>query len=403
MPDYIAVTLSSAGLRRRQRVSGRDAPEARARLVAEGLFVERLAPVGTAGRWLARSGIPSRHLIQFFQQMEMLLSSGVLIADALGRLKDRYPDRRTRSVLREVHAQVAESRTRLSQALAGFPRSFPPGIVTVIEAGEEGGAAMLAERFGDLAERVAYQEANRKQVRNACAYPLLVIVMTIGLYLLLLGVVYPRLTDLLASLGGKLPPLTRGVIALSLAARRGWPAPAGFLAGAPLLVAGLRKIPATRLWLDQGFLRLPILGAIYRDLTVALICRVFSSLYRANKPAPEIVDLCAKLVSNEAFRRGLHEIREQITVGGSTVTRAFDQSGLFPPLACMAIDVGEQSGQIARAMDRVAAYFSARARERISASIAIINPALTLAVVGGAGAILISFFQAVYQIIYVTR
>ena len=403
MPDYTTLTLSSEGIRQRRRVTGRDANEARAQLRAKGLFVERIAPASPAVRLMARARISPAHLIQFFQQMEMLLSSGVLIADALSRLKDRYPDRRTRRVLREVHAQVAESRTRLSQALALFPRSFPPGIITVVEAGEEGGAAMLAERFADLSERIAYQAANRKQVRNACAYPILVIVMTVGLYILLLGVVYPRLTDLLASLGGTLPPLTRGVIAASRVVGRLWPVATGFSAAAPLLVAALRKIPSTGTRLDRLFLRLPLLGAIYRDLTVALICRVFSSLYRANKPAPEIVDLCAKLVGNQAFRLGLRQIREQMTVQGSTVTRAFGQSGLFPPLACMTIDVGEQSGQIARAMDRVAAYFSARARERISASIAIINPAMTLMVVGGAGVILISFFQAVYQIIYVAR
>ena len=209
MPDYIALTLNSDGARQRRRVTGRDASEAGARLREKGLFVEWIAPAGPAIRFWARARITPAHLIQFFQQMEMLLTSGVLIADALGRLKERYPDRRTRRVLREVHAQVAESRLRLSQALALFPGSFPPGIITVIEAGEEGGAGMLAERFADLAERIAYQEANRRQVRNACAYPVLVILMTVGLYLLLLGVVYPRLTELLASLGGRLPPLTR--------------------------------------------------------------------------------------------------------------------------------------------------------------------------------------------------
>ncbi len=127
MPDYIAQTLNSDGARRRRRVAGRDAGEAGARLREKGLFVEWLAPAGPAVRFWARPRITPAHLIQFFQQMEMLLTSGVLIADALDRLKERYPDRRTRRVLREVHAQVAESRLRLSQALALFPRQFSTG------------------------------------------------------------------------------------------------------------------------------------------------------------------------------------------------------------------------------------------------------------------------------------
>ncbi len=403
MPDYTVITLTSEGMRERHRVTGRDADDACTRLRAGGVFVERIIPAGHARRFLGLTKISSGHLIEFFRQMEMLLSSGVLIADALNRLKDRYPDGRTRRVLREVHAQVAESRTSLSKALSLFPRSFPPGVVTVIEAGEEGGASMLAERFADLAERTAYEDNNRRQVWNACAYPLFVFIMAVGVYALLLGVVFPRLTELLASLGGGLPPLTRRVIAISHFVRTGLPALLALLIGIPSLAAGLRKFPSPGLLLDRLFLRLPFAGAIYRDLTVALVCKIFCSLYKANKSAPEIMDLCAKMVGNREFRRGLQEAGDQMTRGGATVANAFAQSGLFPPLACMAIDIGEQSGRLSQAMDHVATHFNARARTRIGASIAVINPLMTLAVVGGAGVIMISFFQAVYQIVYVAR
>jgi len=403
MPDFTVVILTSEGMRERRRVAGRDADDACARLRAGGVFVERITLAGPARRFLARARISPTHLVEFFHQMETLLASGVLIADALSRLKDRYPDRRTRRILAEVHAQVAESRTTLSKALSLFPRSFPPGIIAVIEAGEEGGAGMLAERFADLAERIAYEDSNRKQVFKACAYPVFVFVMALGVYALLLGIVFPRLTELLISLGGQLPPLTRRVIAVSSFVKRWLPVLAVLLVAIPLLTAGLRKFSSPGLLLDRLFLRLPLVGAIYRDLTVALICKIFCSLYKTNKSAPEIIGLCSRLVGNRAFRHGLQEMRDQMTTGGATVTNAFAHSGLFPPLACMAIDVGEQSGRIPEAMERVAAYFNARARERIGASIAVINPLMTIAVVGCAGVIMISFFQAVYQIVYVAH
>jgi len=403
MPDFTAVTLTCDGLRKRRRVPGRDADDACARLRASGIFVERIAPARPALRLLARTRIPAAHQIELFHQIETLLASGVLIADALARLKDRYPDRRTRRVLREVHAQVAESRTSLSQALSLFPRSFPPGIVAVIEAGEEGGAAMLAERFADLADRIAYEDGNRRQVFKACAYPLFVFAMAVGLYALLLGIVFPRLTELLVSLGGQLPPLTRRLIALSGLVKRALPALAVLLFALPALIAGLRKISWVGLRLDRLFLHLPMVGSVYRDLTVALVCKIFSSLYKTNKSAPEIIGVCAKLVGNRAFRRGLQDMRDQMTTGGATVTQAFARSGLFPPLACMAIDVGEQSGRIPQAMERVATFFNTRARARIGASIAIINPLMTIAVVGCAGVVMISFFQAVYQVVYVVH
>jgi type II secretory pathway component PulF len=332
--------------------------------------------------------------------MEMLLSSGILIVEALARLKERYPDPRTRRVLGEVHAHVVQSRCSLSRALALFPRTFPPGTVSVIAAGEEGGTARLAERFADLAERTAYAQANRQQVRKACAYPVLVIGMAAGLYALLLIVVFPRLAGLLTSLGANLPPLTRGMIAVSSALGRHWPPLAIALAAGPLLLAASRRWPAAVLPLDRLFLRLPLIGRIYQCLTIALVCKIYRSLYHANKPAPEIIGLCAQLMGNACFCRGLRQAKSQVETGRASLAEAFTQSGLFPPLACLAIDVGEQSGQLSQALERVAAFYSEEARERMSFAIGVINPVLTLAAVGGVGLALLSFFQAMYQVVY---
>ena len=333
----------------------------------------------------------------------MLVSSGVLISDALGRLKERFPDPRTREILGDVHAQVTGARTNLSQALARFPGSFPQNVIAVVEAGEEGGASMLAERFGDLAGRIAYEESNRRQVRKACAYPAFILLMALGLQVLLLGVVFPRLADLLASLGGTLPPLTRCVMAASHFVERDWPFIGAGLVSVPVGLCWLRRIPAAGTRIDGLFLRLPLLGSIYRHLAIALICRIYRSLYEANKPAPDILRSCQDLVGNRAFRRRLAEAGRRISADGATLTSALSETGLFPPLACLAIDVGEQSGRIADAMDRVSAYFSERAREAIAGAIAVINPAMTLVVVGCLGLVMTAFFQAIYQVVYATH
>jgi len=354
-------------------------------------------------RLLPGAEISTTHRVLFFQQMEMLLSSGVLIADALAHLAARFPDRAVRRVVGAMQAEVAQSRRSLSQAFAGFPRSFSPAVIAVIEAGEQSGSAQLAQRFAELAERTAYEDAHRRQIRRACAYPALMSLLATGLLCMLLEVVFPRLTDLLSSLGGKLPPFTRAVISVATHVRRGWPAIAAALIGAPVLLAAVRRIPSASRRLDHWFLRLPIAGPIYRDATVALICKIYRSLHLANQPAPASIDLCSRLVGNRAFREGLAAARLRITRDGATLSAALSQSGLFPPLACLAIEVGEASGRIAPALERVSAYFSARARERLEAVIAFLNPALTLAIVGCTGAILVSFFQATYQIVYATR
>jgi type II secretory pathway component PulF len=335
--------------------------------------------------------------------MQLLLSSGVLISDALNSLKDRFPDPRTRQVLRRVHADVVESRCALSGALSRFPESFPPEAVAVIEAGEEGGSALLAERFGDLADRVSFEEAHRRRIRRACAYPALAVCLSGGLCVLLFGVVFPRLNELLFSIGGRLPPLTRDLIAATTAIRR-WGLPLAALPAAVLAAAAaLRRHAAAGLRIDALLLGVPVFGSAYRESAVALVCKIYRSLYLANRPAPAILDTCARLVGNRAFRDGLRKARRRITADGSTLSAALAETGLFPPLACLAIEVGENTGRIAHALERVSAHYSSAARQRLETAIALINPSLVLLVVGGTGVLLLSFFQATYEIVYVAH
>ncbi|MGH7997747.1 MAG: type II secretion system F family protein [Opitutaceae bacterium] len=354
-------------------------------------------------RRLARTRLRPTQAVLLFRQMEMLLGAGILLSDALASLEQRFPDARARRILRQVRAEVVSARCRLSTALGKFPRSFPTAVLAVVAAGEEAGSLALAERFADLADRLAYEASHRRELRRACAYPAVSVGLALALLAFLLKVTLPRLEELLRSLGGTLPPLTRAVIALAASARSGLPiAAAGAVAGAGLLFA-LRRWPGTRRPVDRWLLGLPIGGPIYREMSVALFCKIYRSLYLAGQTAPEILEACVALTGNEGFRAGLRCARAEIAQRGATLSGALEHTGLFPPIAILALETGEQSGRLAEAMERVSVHFQARARNRLETALAALNPALTLAVVAGAGVILIAFFQALYQIVYVAH
>lgn len=403
MPSFEASVLDDRGAAHRRKLDAANINDALATLRRDGWFVEQIRPVRRNLLSLTRLRIPRKQQIHLFQQMQMLLSSGILIPDALEKLREKFPHAPTRQALQAIYAHVVESRGSLSAAFALFPRSFSPGLVSVIAAGEDAGTATLADRFGDLAERLAYEDANRKQVLQACAYPAFIMLLAALLCVFLLAAVFPRLTELLGSLGGRLPPLTRALIAASTLVRAWWWAILATLFIVPLALTALRRIPAVGLRLDQFFLRLPFVGTIYRQLTVALICTIYRSLYRSNKPAPEIIEACSKVVGNRAFLRALGLARERVMIDGTALSRALEETGLFPPIACMTIELGEQSGKLADALDHVARFCSAEAKESIAALVALLNPTMTILVVGGVGLVMVSFFQAIYQVVFVVH
>jgi len=349
---------------------------------------------------LRRIRLPAGQRILLFRQMQLLLSAGVLIADALRGLRDRFPDPAVRRVLAVVHAEVVQSRRRFSAALSQFPRSFPPADIAIIAAGESGGSSQLADRLGDLADRMSYEQLHRQQIRRACAYPCVVVLLAAGLAVFLLLVVVPRLEELLRSLGGKLPPLAAGLLAGSHFVRAALPAIAAAAGIAGLAAVLGRFSPALRARGDRWFLRLPVAGSLYREFTAALFCKIYRALYLSHQPAPAILEACTELYRNTEVRRQLQTARRQVVQQGARLSAALGGTGLFPPIAILSIEVGEQSGELAESLERVSAYLQARARERVELMIGWINPLLTTAMVAGVGTLLIAFFQALYQVIY---
>ncbi|HZZ58230.1 MAG TPA: type II secretion system F family protein [Opitutaceae bacterium] len=347
-----------------------------------------------------RVRIAAAHRALLFRQLRLLLGAGVLLADALRNLRDRFPHRPSRRLLALIHLEVAQSRRRFSDALAQFPRTFPATDVAMIAAGEGAGSAELADRLGDLADRIEYESVHRRQLRRACAYPIAVCLLAGGLLCFLIAVVMPRLEDLLRSLGGELPPLTRNVLRAGHAAQTALPATLAAFVAVALAFPLLRRWRPAADRADRLFLALPFFGSLYREFAVALFCKIYRSLYLSNQAAPAILEICMQLSDNGALRAGLRAARVDMLQRGSPLSAALERTALFPPLAILALEVGEESGQLADAMEQVSRHFHARASERLEFAIALINPVLTVLIVLGVGTLMLAFFQALYQVVY---
>ena len=349
-----------------------------------------------------RIRLPAAHRILLFRQLQMLLASGILLSDGLRSLRDRFPHRATRRLLAVVHAEVVQSRRRFSAALSQFPRSFPAADIAILAAGESGGSGQLADRLGDLAERIAYEQSHRQQIRRACAYPGMVVLLAASLAAFLLLVVVPRLEELLRSLGGTLPPLAAALLAGSHAARGALPVLLGLAVAAAAAVTLVRFCPTLRTRADRWVLRLPLAGPLYREFAAALFCKIYRSLYLSHQPAPAILEACTGLYRNTELQRQLQHARRRVVQEGARLSAALGATGLFPPIAILSIEVGEQSGELAAALERVSGYLQGGARHRLETMIGWINPVLTLLMVSAVGTLLIAFFQTLYQVVYAT-
>ena len=326
---------------------------------------------------------------------EVSASRGILYGQLAGLLKAGMPlPGALRLLARE--ARSARFRAALERAGAAIEQGVRPEDAFRAEERELGGmlgrvaaATALSGRLpAMLAELSAWtlaQERIRRRIREALAYPLMVLFLT---SFLCLGMMYAThasgyayLNQTLAreiDLGGELDPVpSRLTTVMAFAA-------SSFVF---LVVAG---VFVTRLlaYLSAGVRRrreklavwLPIAGAITRPLALARFCGGVSILMKAGVPYHDAVVAGGLLTGYAPYEEAARRVSAQLAEG-MPQEQAWADSRLFPPSLRFVLASGAQRGDLPQAFAELAALYEVEAEGR-GRLVALVAPPLCLIGIG---------------------
>ncbi len=380
MPAYEFVALNARGRQEKGLIEGDSPRSVRSQLRERGLSpleVHEVADRRGPGRPAAifdRGGISSTELSLFTRQLATLARSGLPLDEALTAVSQQSESRRVQRVTLGVRSAVTEG-SSLAQALAQFPGVFPPMFRATIEAGEQSGKLDgVLERLADYVEK---RQAMRSKIMLAAFYPAILTVVAVGVVSLLLTYVVPKVVDVFADLKADLPPLTRGLIAIS-----------GFLNqyGLALVVAsaiGLflfsraLRSDTFRRGVHHWQLGLPLIGRLTRGANTGRFTRTLGILFGSGVPILDALRIGTQVVTNLPMREAI-EVAAQRVREGAAVSRALGESKLFPPITLHLIASGESSGRLDEMLDRAADNQEREVETLIAALMGVFEPLLIL-------------------------
>ncbi|MCK9194046.1 MAG: type II secretion system inner membrane protein GspF [Nevskia sp.] len=310
----------------------------------------------------------------FTRQLATLTRSGLPLDEALAAVSQQSESKRVQRVTLGVRSRVTEGNS-LARALSEFPGAFPPLFRATIEAGEQAGKLdSVLERLADYADR---SQALRSKVMLATFYPAILTVVAIGVVALLMTYVVPKVVGVFDSIGAELPPLTKGLIAIS-----------GFLQhyGLFLLIAivggGVLFVRALR---NEGFrrnyhrrvLRLPLIGRLVRGANTGRFMRTLGILFGAGVPILDAMRIGAQVVTNLPMREAIDSAAKKVREGVS-LNKSLSESHLFPPITMHLIASGEASGKLDDMLDRAAENQERELETLIAALMSLFEPILIL-------------------------
>ena len=265
----------------------------------------------------------------------------------------------------------------------------------MVRAGETGGALeVVLERLGDLLERA---HSLRESVRSALIYPVLILVLAGGAIAVLLTVVLPEFKPFFDDAGAALPLSTRIVIAVAAAIEDYWWAG---LAAVLLIVLLLRQWlanPASRRRWDAMVLRLPLLGDVTAKAEAARFSRTLGTLIANGVPMLSALAIVKDTLVNSATAAAIGEIGGRLQEGHG-LAGPLAEVPRFPPLAAQLVRVGEETGRLEDMLAKVADIFDAEVRRAVDRALALLVPALTLALGGLIALIIVSILGAMFSV-----
>jgi type IV pilus assembly protein PilC len=335
-------------------------------------------------------------LITFCFHLSQLLRAGVNIIEALTDLRDSMENAGFKQVVASLLEDI-EGGQKLSDAMANHPYIFDGVFVALVRAGESTG--QLTEVLDELSENIKWQDEMASQAKRALVYPLVVLILIIGVIFVLLTVLVPQLAEAFKTLSPKLPAETEFLVSVSKFFVRWW----YLMLGIPLVVAAAAWIVSrtddrTKRRIDELALKLPVLGIIRQKIILARLSTFFAMLYRSGISVLECIHICEKIVGNRVMEEGLQRVGRNISEGQG-ITQAFTATKLFPPLVVRMLRVGETTGALDTALLNVSYFYNREVRESIARMQTLLGPASTVILGGMLAAILYAIFLPIYDVI----
>lgn len=329
------------------------------------------------------------------RQLATMIAAGLPLLRSLSILGDQADNKKLKKAIFQVRDDIEEGMS-LGEALARHPGIFSPVYINMVRAGETGGVLEpVLERLGEHMERE--QEINSR-VKAASIYPSIIMIFAVLMVIFIITFVMPTFVTMFQGAGVDLPGPTRALLAMSTFLRQQW---LYLLLGIVITVFLLKRwgrAPAGRLFFDNLYLHLPVIGKTLSRVTVARFARTMGTLLRSGIPVLQALEVVENVVSNAVISNAIKKARENISEGDS-ITVPLEQSGVFEPMVTQMIAVGEETGALDEMLMRMSDYFEKEVMYMVDNMMAVIEPIMILFVALLVGGIVIATLMPIFEIV----
>lgn len=333
--------------------------------------------------------VSARDYSIFCRQFVSIISAGVSIINALEMMRDQTENRTLKKALGEVYEDVSKGES-MAGAMKKHSKVFPSMLCNMVEAGEASGSMEVA--FERMAVQFEKENKLKQSVKKAMIYPIVLLVVMVGVLFLMMIWVIPNFMGMFAELDTELPPITQAVVNMSDFVIAKWWLILLVVAAAIALFKAYAASPSGKFVLGGIALKIPVFGKLQTKSECARLGRTLCTLLGAGVPMMDAIEITGRSMENVHYKKAMMDAKDQV-MRGMALSRPLKTCGLFPPMVVHMVSIGEETGNIETMLENVANYYEDDVQVATEQVMALMEPMIIVVMAIIVGVLIMAIMQ----------
>jgi len=332
----------------------------------------------------------------FTRNLQVMIASGLPLPRAIETLAFQAKSQKFKNVLLNIKEEITKGKS-FSDATSAFPDIFSELFQNMIKVGEETGN--LEKVLNVLALQMDREHELKSKIKGALIYPAVIISTMIGIGILMLVMVVPKLAETFKELNVELPITTQIVIGMADFLTYKWYLVIIILIFVILLFRQILRSKRGKEIIDNLFLKLPIISPIIKNTNSAYTARTLSSLISAGVNLPRSLEITSGTLGNIYYKNILLQAAEKVRKGEKLSEILKVYQNIYPSTLVQMIEVGEETGETSNILAKLADFFEAEVSNTTKNLASVIEPILMIIIGAIIGFFAVSMIQPMYSML----
>lgn len=341
--------------------------------------------------FLDRVGLTDK--LMFIRNLQVMISAGISLPRALRTLIQPAKSKKLKKALLEISEKISQGES-FSDSLKKYPDIFSELFVSMIKIGEESGT--MEEVLKTLSKQIEREYELKSKIQGALIYPAVIVSAMLGVGFLMLIMVVPRLAVTFKELKIELPLTTKIIIGIGNFLTQQWLLSVLIIIVSLFFIRTFLKTKIGRKVIDTISLKTPFVSSLVKKINSAYTIRTLSSLFSAGVSIVRALEVTSSTLGNGFYKKAIQETAEKVKTGLKLSDALQPYENIYPVTMIQMIAVGEESGETATILTKLADFFEEEVSNATRNLTAVIEPILMLFIGAAVGFFAISMIQPIY-------